>query len=110
MTRFDGAAEDAEHALELGRSFGGSQLLYPALAFAARVRLATGDEAGAGELASELLELWAQTRERTLPSFWVLNLAVVLSALGRGDELEAAADSNGPRTRWPGRGGRARRR
>jgi predicted ATPase/class 3 adenylate cyclase len=98
--KVEGAVEDAAQALELGRSFGGPQLLYPALAFAARVRLATGDEAGAGELASELLELWAQTRERTLPSFWVSDLAFVLSALGRGDELETAADSNGPRTRW----------
>ena len=95
----DGAADDAERALELGRSFGGPQLLYPALAFAARVRLASGDELEAGELASELLGAWGETRVRTLPSFWVSDLAVVLRALGRGAELEAAA-ATVPPTRW----------
>ena len=44
--------------------------------------------------------MWGETRERTLPSFWVLDLAFVLRALGRGGELETRADSTVPRTRW----------
>ncbi len=94
------AAEDAARALELGRSFGGSQLLYPALAFAARARIAAGQKDEAGALATELLEAWAETREETLPSFWAAELSLVLHTLGRGAELETASGTRAPRTRW----------
>ena len=94
-----GATGEADAALELGRSFEGPQLLYPALAFAARTRFEAGDSGGAAGLADELLEAWATTRATTLPSFWVGELAFVLRSLGRGDELAAVSDG-APRTRW----------
>jgi tetratricopeptide (TPR) repeat protein len=96
----DGAARDAKRALELGRSFGAPQLLYPALAFAARVEAASTDLDAAAQLATELLDAWAETKEKTLPSFWVADLAFVMRALDRGDELERAVSSGVPSTRW----------
>jgi tetratricopeptide (TPR) repeat protein len=94
-----GATGEADAALELGRSFEGPQLLYPALAFAARTRFEAGDSGGAADLVDELLEAWATTRATTLPSFWVGEVAFVLRSLGRGDELAAVSDG-APRTRW----------
>jgi hypothetical protein len=94
------ASVDAARVLDLGRSFGGSQLLYPALAFAARARNAAGATNEAHALATELLEAWAETTETTLPSFWVAELALVLRALGRSTELETASGTRAPRTRW----------
>jgi class 3 adenylate cyclase/tetratricopeptide (TPR) repeat protein len=96
----DAAVEDAERALDLGRSFGGPQLLYPALAFAARARLSAADREGAARLATELLAAWGETKNKTLPSFWVADLAVVMRALDRGPELEHAASNGVPSTRW----------
>ena len=95
-----GAARDAKRALELGRSFGAPQLLYPALAFAARVEAASTDLDAAAQLANELLGAWAETKEKTLPSFWVADLAFVMRALDRGDELEGEVSSGVPSTRW----------
>jgi class 3 adenylate cyclase/tetratricopeptide (TPR) repeat protein len=95
-----GATKDSERALELGRSFGAPQLLYPALAFSARVALASDDRDTAARLATELLAAWAQVKEKTLPSFWVAELAYVMRALGRGAELESAASNGVPSTRW----------
>jgi class 3 adenylate cyclase/tetratricopeptide (TPR) repeat protein len=95
-----GASEDATRALELGRSFGGPQLLYPALAFSARTLVASGDRTRGEQLADELLDSWATTRETTLPSFWVAELALVLRRLGRGEEIEEAAREHVPSTRW----------
>ena len=95
----DGASADAAQVLDLGRSFGASQLLYPALAFAARTRDAAGAADEAEQLVDELLEAWAGTKRTTLPSFWVLELALVLRSLGRGRELESALEG-APQTRW----------
>src|SRR5262249_13540895 len=53
--------------------------------------------AEAATCVSELLDL---LRERpSFPSFWVMDVAVVLAELGRGDELAAAVE-RAPATRW----------
>jgi class 3 adenylate cyclase/tetratricopeptide (TPR) repeat protein len=91
------ATEDANRAHDFGRQAGDPQNLYPALALQARAYMATGQAADAAACVDELLEL---LRERpSFPSFWVMDVAVVLAELGRGDEL-AGASARAPATRW----------
>src|SRR5439155_23248327 len=91
------ATEDADRAHEFSRQAGDPQNLYPALALQARTQIAAGRPAEAAACVDELLEL---LRERpSFPSFWVMDVAVVLAELGRGDELAAAA-ARAPATRW----------
>ena len=91
------ALADAKRALDFSREAADPQNLYPALALRARMLAAAGRQNEAGEHADELLHLMRE--QPSLPSFWVMDLAIVLDELGRGEELaEAAAD--GPSTRW----------
>lgn len=91
------ATEDADRAHDFGRQAGDPQNLYPALALQARTHIATGRPVEAAACVDELLEL---LRERpSFPSFWVMDVAVVLAELGRGDEL-AGASARAPATRW----------
>ncbi|HKE97319.1 MAG TPA: BTAD domain-containing putative transcriptional regulator [Actinomycetes bacterium] len=85
-----GAGEDAATALELARRVTDLQLLEPALAFHARVELARGRTAAAGELADELL---ARLRGRLLDHNLGIDLPWVLAGLGRP---VAALDDAGP--------------
>jgi class 3 adenylate cyclase/tetratricopeptide (TPR) repeat protein len=91
------ALADADRALALAREAGDPQNLYPALALRARTLAAAGRQAEAEEHADELLRLMRE--QPSLPSFWVTDLAIVLTDLGRGDELEEAAHDLQP-TRW----------
>jgi class 3 adenylate cyclase len=96
------AFEEAYSALERARSIGDPQVLYPALAFAARAARATGRSDDAILLIDELLGLW-RDRPRTvlqshLQSF--ADAAEVLSALGRGAELDALGAAARVQTRW----------
>jgi len=95
-----GAMVDAERALKLGRSYGEPQLLFPALAFHARALLECGAEDQAADDAAELLEAWVERLDVTFASFWVGELAIVLLALGRGDELLRHVADVRVRTRW----------
>ncbi len=91
------AMTDADRALAFSREAGDPQNLYPALALRARTLAAAGRRHEASGDAEELLRLMRD--QPSLPSFWVMDLAIVLAQLGRGGELaEAAAD--GPSTRW----------
>jgi class 3 adenylate cyclase/tetratricopeptide (TPR) repeat protein len=91
------ASADAARALSFSREAGDPQNLYPALAFCARASIANGDEAEATAHVEELLQhLRAQP---SFPSFWVVDVAIVLAELGRGDELALAAE-RAPRTLW----------
>ena len=87
-----GAQEDAERALELARVAKDPQLLWPSLAFAARVS-STADSKRAGDLIAEFLTEWeAQGWGRASLSEWLPDLVVVLSCLNREDEfLQGAA-------------------
>jgi tetratricopeptide (TPR) repeat protein len=91
------ATTDADRALAFSREAGDPQNLYPALALRARTLAAAGRRDEAAGDADELLRLMRE--QPSLPSFWVMDLAIVLAELGRGEELMDAA-AGGPSTRW----------
>ncbi len=91
------AAVDAEAALEGARSVKDLQALAPTLAFAARVQVETGREDEGNDLASELLAAF-EGQDLAL-ALAITDLAFVLSALGRADDLLAATGSSSA-TRW----------
>jgi class 3 adenylate cyclase len=91
---FSAAAEDAKTVLESARLIEDPQMLNPALAFAAAVALRTGNSKAAEALANELLASLAEHDGALVGADWPVDLAVVLVALGRGNELaELAATS-----------------
>jgi class 3 adenylate cyclase/tetratricopeptide (TPR) repeat protein len=91
------ATADADRAHDFSREAGDPQNLYPALALRARTLVAIGRQNDAAASAHELLSL---LRERpSFPSFWVMDVAVVLAELGRGGEL-VEASARAPATRW----------
>jgi predicted ATPase len=99
---YAGALEEASATLELARAMGDPQVVYPALAFSARSLLHAGRIAEATATADDLLGLWAAAPESVLQSNVqsFVDLAWVLSALGRGPELLAPARSARLQTKW----------
>jgi tetratricopeptide (TPR) repeat protein len=98
----DGVSEgvaDARAALELARQAKEPQMLFPALALSGRVLLLADRSEEAETLATELLRRWGGSGA-TLPSFWIADLAPVLAALDRGDDLIEAAQTVSAATRW----------
>jgi tetratricopeptide (TPR) repeat protein len=94
----DGALDDSATALELGLAKD-PQTLYPVIAFRASTLLAVGQRRDAQEHAEELLGRWSETRA-FVRSSWVVDLAVVLWALGRGRDLVTALEGARARTPW----------
>jgi class 3 adenylate cyclase/tetratricopeptide (TPR) repeat protein len=94
-----GAVSDSERALGFARRADNPQALFPALAFHARALLASGSAVEADAPATELLTQW-EKHGATLASFWTADLAVVLGALRRGDELIDVAANVKMATRW----------
>ena len=94
--RASGAVE-RRRAVEFSREAADPQNLYPALALRARTLAASGHLDDAAASADELLQLMRE--QPSLPSFWVMDLAIALATLDRGDELAAAA-AHMPSTRW----------
>jgi class 3 adenylate cyclase len=95
-----GGLRDADGGMELARVAKEPQVLYPGLAFRARVLLAAGREEEADADASELLAMLAQRGVLPTAPDWSGDLAVVLQALERGAELlEPLTDAKTP-TRW----------
>jgi class 3 adenylate cyclase/tetratricopeptide (TPR) repeat protein len=93
----EAADADAEAALAAARGVKDLQALAPTLAFAARVRLEAGREDEANALASELLAAFSgQDFALALAG---TDLAFVLNALGRDDDLGLAIGSSSS-TRW----------
>ncbi len=95
----EGALDDAERYVALGREVGYPQTLYPALALAARTNGAAGDESAARELTRELLESWGKSTVETA-GFWTADLTFALSGLGRGNELVDVARRVARPTPW----------
>jgi len=91
------ASADADRALEFGLRAGDPQNLYPALAFRARTCLETAQTSEASGHVDELLR--RLRGQSSFPSFWAVEAAIVLAALGRGGELAEAA-AQAPPTRW----------
>jgi class 3 adenylate cyclase/tetratricopeptide (TPR) repeat protein len=93
---------DAEKALEIARIVRDPQALYPALAFRARAEVAAHRLDEADRLADELLSLWARKPETMLDSHLqsFIDVAIVLSALGRGSELIVISVKANLQTKW----------
>jgi class 3 adenylate cyclase len=94
------ALEDSARALEFGRAAKDLQMLYPALAFRARVLVAAGETEAAAARTEELLALWDEWRDVSLAFYWILDLAYALEPLGLGSRLREAAPLARTRTRW----------
>jgi class 3 adenylate cyclase/tetratricopeptide (TPR) repeat protein len=94
-----GALDDSERALVLARAGEDPQLLYPALAYRGRVLLGADDRTGAELHLDELLERLRSSRSSML-SYWAMPFVVVLTGLGRPNELETVAQNTRMSTRW----------
>jgi class 3 adenylate cyclase/tetratricopeptide (TPR) repeat protein len=94
-----GALADSERALTLARAAQDPQALYPALAFHSQILLTIGLRAEAVPFVDELLAL-LPSRGSGLVSYWASTLAVVLTALGRRDEVEPVIETAAISTRW----------
>jgi class 3 adenylate cyclase/tetratricopeptide (TPR) repeat protein len=95
----EGGLEDGAKALEIARRAGDLQVLYPALAFEARVLLAAGRREDADELVSEIFDRLRPSD--VLPACLAYgDLACALVKLGRGRELELWATKAPLGSRW----------
>jgi hypothetical protein len=94
------ALEDADKQLAFARMATDPQLVNPALAFRARVGLATGDRDQAGAYANELLAMLVEQAELHAVAEWPADLAAVLVGLGRGSDLRELAASKAVSTPW----------
>ncbi|MGH2931828.1 MAG: AAA family ATPase [Gaiellaceae bacterium] len=95
-----GARTDAERAIERGRSVKDPQILWPALAFGARVLTAVDPEE-ARRLSQEMLAGWRDQRFYGAgASEWLGDIAVALRAIGEGGALAEAAPLSPLSTPW----------
>jgi class 3 adenylate cyclase/tetratricopeptide (TPR) repeat protein len=91
-----GAREDAERALELSRAGKDPQVVWPAVAFAARVA-ASSDPERAGALLTELLSEWEERGvPRAMELSWMPDAAIALPQLGREAEFLSALQPSEP--------------
>jgi class 3 adenylate cyclase/tetratricopeptide (TPR) repeat protein len=94
----EAALVDAERVVVLARPAADPQVVNPALAFGAFVRLELGDRVGANELADELADKWrsigANQPHELVYAAWAFR------ELGRGDELEKALARGHLQTPW----------
>jgi tetratricopeptide (TPR) repeat protein len=95
-----GALEDAGAALENARRTKDPQRAQPALAYAAFVQLSAGRLQECADRIDELLALDPVEVGVSHPINPVLDLAWILTALGRADEFLAAAARAATSTRW----------
>jgi class 3 adenylate cyclase/tetratricopeptide (TPR) repeat protein len=95
----EGALEDSARALKTARAAKDTQVLYPALAFRARV-LAAGHGQAADDPIGELLSRLTG-KEWSMAYFWI-DLACALHELGRAEELREAVHRVRTPTRWVG--------
>jgi tetratricopeptide (TPR) repeat protein len=93
------AERSARRALELGEAAEDAQSLLPALAVAARVALQGGRRDEATDHVEHLISKWDEIG-LVLPSWWVTDLAVVLEALERNDELDRSRRRIALATPW----------
>ena len=74
------------------------QNLYPALALRARATVALGGREEAVGYVDELLDRFS--KRPSLPMYWVVDLAIASSQLGRGERALEPIRSSAPSTRW----------
>jgi class 3 adenylate cyclase/tetratricopeptide (TPR) repeat protein len=94
----DAALASIGRALSFAREAPDPQNLYPALAAHARVTVALGDRDEAARFVEELLDRFPE--RPSLPIYWITDLAIASSRLGRGHEALAPIRSSAPSTRW----------
>jgi predicted ATPase/class 3 adenylate cyclase len=96
------AVAETRASLELARSIGDPQVIYPMLAFAARAAAFRGLRPKAAELLDELLSAWRSNPNSVLHSHLqsFADAAAALVALGRGRELEAIGAQAVVQTPW----------
>jgi class 3 adenylate cyclase/tetratricopeptide (TPR) repeat protein len=94
-----GAVEDLERSLELGRAAKNPQLLHPVLAAFAAVQAELGRSEPATVALDEVLEDLRKHPVLT-SAFWLTDLAYALAALGRGAEFTGALDHLKAHTPW----------
>jgi class 3 adenylate cyclase/tetratricopeptide (TPR) repeat protein len=89
-------------ALELARSVGDPQVLYPTIALAARATAFLGLRDESGELLDELLAAWRRKPTTILHSHLqsLPDVAAALVALGRGPEFEGIGSQATVQTPW----------
>jgi hypothetical protein len=92
------ATEESAAALDFARRAGDPQTLCPSLALHARALVAAGDREAAGAALDELFELCE--RCGFVASYWTVDLALALRALGRGDELARLVSTSRLPTPW----------
>jgi hypothetical protein len=96
----NGAQDDAERALDLARVAKDPQILWPALAFAARAFSATNPRR-AGALVAELLSDWRMFGWPTIgESDWLADICFALPLLARAEELLEGAAQTRNHTPW----------
>jgi tetratricopeptide (TPR) repeat protein len=94
----EGALADAERGVEVGRSAGDPQALLPTLAERARVLFLIGREEEAVASIQEVLD--ATDPEPAMDwSWWIVPAAVVLTEVGRAEEILALGGEDLP-SRW----------
>ncbi len=96
----EGALEDSVIALRQARASNEPQMLFPALAFRARVLAATDEPEAAAETADELLALWRPRLNVVPASAWIVDVAVALELIGRVNELADAVEGVVAKTTW----------
>jgi len=97
----DAALAEAEDAVRFAERAGDPWFLYPSLTFRARVLHEQGRADAAAAAVDDLLALEGRHERLLLLSFRAsVDLAAVLAALGRSDELLARIDALGTPTRW----------
>jgi tetratricopeptide (TPR) repeat protein len=95
----EGAISDSERALTIARAAQDPEALYPSLAFRSHILLATSRRSDAVPFVDELLALFRSSRSGFV-SYWVIPLAVALTALGRPGDLRAVVENAAISTRW----------
>jgi hypothetical protein len=93
-----GALEDSEYVIALAGEAKDPQVVHPAIAIHSRILLEAGRREDAGRFADELLGLLALGKTGFI-SYWGVSFCVVLTALGRADEVEPAIAGRAE-TRW----------
>ncbi len=93
----EGALEDAERSLELGRRARYPEMLVPALALQARLRATTGSTDETAGYVAEILELWPGS---IASSYWLGDLAFALHGIRDEDTVLRALMRLEGTSRW----------
>ncbi len=94
----DGALADADRGVEVGRTAGDPQTVHPALAERARVLLVMG-RLGEAEIAIDEVLRTVDPRQGGEWAWWIVAAAIVLTEVGRANEILALGGEGSP-SRW----------